>query len=64
MNADTVPPAVVIKENYDTLELRATDRLDQHSPYSEIPAEMPFFRNILRVATIDAVAEVNIQNDE
>ncbi|GAB5593004.1 hypothetical protein Unana1_07904 [Umbelopsis nana] len=56
--------SVVIKENYDTLELRATDRLDQHSPYSEIPAEMPFFRNILRVAAIDAVAEVNIQNDE
>jgi hypothetical protein len=52
----------VIKENYDTLELRPAERLDQYNAYSEIPSEMGFFRNILRVAAIDAIAEV--QSDE
>jgi hypothetical protein len=52
---------VVIKDNYDTLELKSSERLEQFSPYNEIPREMPFFRNVLRVAAMDTIAE--IQND-
>lgn len=49
---------VVIKDNYDTLELKSSERLEQFSPYNEIPREMPFFRNVLRVAATDTIADI------
>jgi Domain of unknown function (DUF1741) len=53
-----------IYEYHDKLELRPAERLEQFSSYSEVPREMAFFRNILRIAAIDAICEVNIQADD
>ncbi|KAI9365850.1 hypothetical protein BD770DRAFT_377378 [Pilaira anomala] len=43
----------IINENYATLELKPMDKLDSYVAFNEIPAEMGFFRQVLRVAVID-----------
>ncbi|KAI9469989.1 MAG: hypothetical protein EXX96DRAFT_588317 [Benjaminiella poitrasii] len=43
----------VINENYATLELLPLDKLDSYISFNEIPTEMGFFRQVLRVAVID-----------
>lgn len=53
-----------IYEYHDKLELRPAERLEQFNSYSEVPGEMAFFRNILRIAAIDAISEINIQADD
>ncbi|KAL9544274.1 hypothetical protein MBANPS3_007709 [Mucor bainieri] len=43
----------IISENYATLELKPMDKLDMYVAFNEIPAEMGFFRQVLRVVVID-----------
>jgi hypothetical protein len=43
----------IINENYATLELKPMDKIHLYVAFNEIPAEMGFFRQILRVAVID-----------
>lgn len=43
----------IISENYATLELKPMDKLDLYVAFNEIPAEMGFFRQVLRVVVID-----------
>ncbi|CAO3618176.1 unnamed protein product [Mucor fragilis] len=43
----------VISENYATLELRPMDKLDLYVAFNEIPTEMGFFRQVLRVVVND-----------
>lgn len=43
----------IINENYASLELKPMDKLDFYVPFNEIPTEMGFFRQVLRVVTID-----------
>lgn len=45
--------SAIINENYATLELKPIDKLDSYVAFNEIPAEMGFFRQVLRVAVID-----------
>lgn len=33
-------------------------KADQYTPYHEIPAEMAFFRHVLRTATTDYIAHI------
>jgi len=53
-----------IYEYHDKLELRPAERLEQFNSYSEVPGEMAFFRNILRIAAMDAISEISIQADD
>ncbi|KAI7877700.1 DUF1741-domain-containing protein [Lichtheimia hyalospora FSU 10163] len=48
----------IINEHYDTLELGPVGKADQYTPYHEIPAEMAFFRHVLRTATTDYIAHI------
>jgi hypothetical protein len=43
----------IINEHYATLELKPMDKLDFYIAFNEIPAEMGFFRQVLRVVVID-----------
>lgn len=43
----------IINENYATLELKSMDKLESYVAFSEIPSEMGFFRQLLRVTVID-----------
>ncbi|KAI7899470.1 uncharacterized protein BX663DRAFT_521020 [Cokeromyces recurvatus] len=43
----------VINENYATLELKPMDKLDSYIVFNEIPMEMGFFRQIVRMAVTD-----------
>lgn len=43
----------IINENYATLDLKPVDKLDLYVSFSEIPSEMGFFRQLLRVTVID-----------
>ncbi|KAL7313159.1 hypothetical protein PS15m_006940 [Mucor circinelloides] len=43
----------IISENYATLELKPMDKLDLYVAFNEIPTEMGFFRQVLRVVVID-----------
>lgn len=43
----------IINVNYATLELKAMDKLDLYVAFNEIPTEMGFFRQVLRVTVID-----------
>ncbi|KAI8987767.1 hypothetical protein BDF20DRAFT_985180 [Mycotypha africana] len=43
----------VINENYATLELKRTDKVDSYIMFKEIPNEMGFFRYLLRIAVVD-----------
>lgn len=45
--------AAIINENYATLDLKPVDKLDLYVSFSEIPSEMGFFRQLLRVTVID-----------
>lgn len=53
-----------IYEYHDKLELRPAEKLEQFNSYSEVPGEMAFFRNMLRIAAIDAISEINVQAEE
>ncbi|KAI9018618.1 hypothetical protein CLU79DRAFT_761163 [Phycomyces nitens] len=43
----------IINENYATLDLAPMDKLDMFSIYNEVPAEMGFFRQVLRTVVSD-----------
>ncbi|CEP15245.1 hypothetical protein [Parasitella parasitica] len=43
----------IIRENYATLELKSMDTLDSYIAFNEVPVEMGFFRQLLRVVAID-----------
>ncbi|KAK4519064.1 uncharacterized protein ATC70_009294 [Mucor velutinosus] len=43
----------IISEKYATLELKPMDKLDLYVAFNEIPTEMGFFRQVLRVVVID-----------
>ena len=46
----------VIKDNYDTLQLSPVEKVERYTSYTELPAEMAFFRQVLRTATTDYIA--------
>ncbi|KAI7895712.1 uncharacterized protein EV154DRAFT_494685 [Mucor mucedo] len=52
----------IINVNYATLELKAMDKLDSYVSFNEIPAEMGFFRQVLRVVVIDYLECYNIEH--
>ncbi|KAI8371230.1 hypothetical protein EDC96DRAFT_501897 [Choanephora cucurbitarum] len=43
----------IINEHYATLELKPMNKLDFYLPFNEIPGEMGFFRQVLRVVVSD-----------
>ncbi|KAI8646828.1 hypothetical protein BD408DRAFT_409279 [Parasitella parasitica] len=43
----------IIRENYSTLQLKSMDKLDSYVAFNEVPVEMGFFRQLLRVVVID-----------
>ncbi|KAI9494896.1 hypothetical protein BDB00DRAFT_816251 [Zychaea mexicana] len=45
----------VIENNYDTLQLAPMDKVEKYTSYTELPAEMAFFRQVLRTVTTDYV---------
>lgn len=48
----------IINENYNTLELVPMEKLDQFTPYNEIPGEMGYFCQLLRTCVIDYSSKV------
>ncbi|KAI8145127.1 hypothetical protein BJV82DRAFT_655834 [Fennellomyces sp. T-0311] len=48
----------VIKDNFDTLQLAPVEKVERYTSYSELPAEMGFFRQVLRTATTDYIVRI------
>ena len=48
----------VIKDNYDTLHLSPVEKVERYTSYAELPAEMGFFRQVLRTATADYIVRI------
>ena len=43
----------IINEHYATLGLKPMNKLDFYLPFNEIPGDMGFFRQVLRVVVSD-----------
>ncbi|KAI7858246.1 hypothetical protein BDC45DRAFT_499180 [Circinella umbellata] len=54
----------VIKDNYDTLELSPVEKVERYTSYTELPAEMAFFRQVLRMATTDYIACITERDNQ
>ncbi|KAI9248589.1 hypothetical protein BDA99DRAFT_525091 [Phascolomyces articulosus] len=54
----------VIKDNYDTLQLAPIEKVERYTSYTELPAEMAFFRQILRIATTDYIVWITERDNQ
>ena len=43
----------VIKRNYGSLKLTLLDNLDVYTPYMEQPAQVSYFRQLIRTVVLD-----------